>query len=327
MSKQQSTRTIRTKGSKIRELRVARGWSQKVLWDRADISKGTLLRVEDSQEVLLKTATAIADALEVPLQEIADVVAVPPGEEPVDTASPVINPSAAPVAPAIPPLSPADYDQALRADRRIKPLLEDPSCRDAADAAIAYLSRGEKCQDEAWKASSAWQHVECVFKELQLVWPLPPLEHNPTEHQGEHLSAHAPLTREIVNSLGMKLVLVPGGTFWMGDHDSQSRAIVSHDFYIGRFPVTQRQWQVVMGSNPSHFSRHGAGAVMVMDFSDSDLEDFPVELVSYEDVQQFLNTLNALETDGGFLGGDRRFGRCTDVRNGLRLESQGLTAE
>jgi formylglycine-generating enzyme required for sulfatase activity len=107
--------------------------------------------------------------------------------------------------------------------------------------------------------------------------------------------------REIVNSLGMKLVLLPRGTFWMGDQGSQAQVAIPHDFYLGAFPVTQGQWQAVMGSNPSWFSRSGRGADKVKGISEADLKQFPVEQVSWDDMQEFLKQLNAHEKDSGFL--------------------------
>jgi len=107
--------------------------------------------------------------------------------------------------------------------------------------------------------------------------------------------------REIVNSLRMKLLLVPGGTFWMGDRGSQTQVQIPRDFYMGAFLVTQEQWQAVMGSNPSYFTRGGGGADKVKGFSDADLKQFPVEQVSWDDVQEFLKRLNAREKDSGFL--------------------------
>jgi formylglycine-generating enzyme required for sulfatase activity len=106
--------------------------------------------------------------------------------------------------------------------------------------------------------------------------------------------------REVVNSLGMKLVLVPRGTFWMGDRGSQRQVEIPRDFYVGAHLVTQAQWQAVMGSNHSYFSRSGGGAEKVKGISDGDLKQFPVEQVSWEDVQEFLKRINAHEKDGGF---------------------------
>lgn len=54
-------------------------------------------------------------------------------------------------------------------------------------------------------------------------------------------------------------------------------------YYIGRFEVTQEQWQQVMGNNPSVFH----------DVAEAELH--PVENVTWQDVQKFLQKLNALE--------------------------------
>lgn len=59
-----------------------------------------------------------------------------------------------------------------------------------------------------------------------------------------------------------------------------------NQFYIGRFEVTQAQWKKVMGSNPSYFQ----GAHV-----EGNTDNFPVETVSWKDVQQFIKKLNRLE--------------------------------
>ena len=91
------------------------------------------------------------------------------------------------------------------------------------------------------------------------------------------------------NSLGMEFVPIPAGTFWMGSDDDDSDALVDEkprheveilrSFFLGKYPVTQAQWESVMGSNPSKFK----GA------------DLPVEMVSWDDVQEFIRKLNAQE--------------------------------
>jgi formylglycine-generating enzyme required for sulfatase activity len=106
---------------------------------------------------------------------------------------------------------------------------------------------------------------------------------------------------ESPQALGMKFVRVPHGTFWMGEPGSQKQVEIARDFYIGIYPVTQEQWQAVMGSNPSWFSRSGGGADKVKTFADADPKQFPVEQVSWDDVQEFLRRLNAREKSSGFL--------------------------
>jgi formylglycine-generating enzyme required for sulfatase activity len=81
----------------------------------------------------------------------------------------------------------------------------------------------------------------------------------------------------VTNTLGMKFAWVPPGTFRMGsDHGDKDekpvhRVTLTRGFYMGVHPVTQAQWEVVMGSNPSHFQ----GA------------DCPVETVAWDDCQDF----------------------------------------
>ncbi len=54
-----------------------------------------------------------------------------------------------------------------------------------------------------------------------------------------------------------KLVLrrIPAGSFIMGEDqtDESHRVTLTKPFYMGVFPVTQKQWQLVMGANPSNF--------------------------------------------------------------------------
>jgi formylglycine-generating enzyme required for sulfatase activity len=75
----------------------------------------------------------------------------------------------------------------------------------------------------------------------------------------------------------MTFVRIPAGEFRMGTEDGHG-VTISQPFYLGIHPVTQAQWEMVMRSNPSRF----AGK-----------PDYPVERVSWEEVQQFLQRLNA----------------------------------
>jgi formylglycine-generating enzyme required for sulfatase activity len=112
-----------------------------------------------------------------------------------------------------------------------------------------------------------------------------------------------PRPKELTNSMGMRFVLVPAGTFWMGGGGGEASAqqvSVPHDLYISVFPVTQGQWQFLMGDNPSHFSRGGGGKDLVRDISDADLSEHPVEEVSWEDAQRLIERLNARESESGW---------------------------
>ena len=80
---------------------------------------------------------------------------------------------------------------------------------------------------------------------------------------------------------GMEFVYVPGGCFNMGgeqsDIEKPVHEVCLQGFWMGKYEVTQAQWEAVMGSNPSRFT----GA------------DRPVEMVSWDNAQEFLKKLNA----------------------------------
>jgi formylglycine-generating enzyme required for sulfatase activity len=83
---------------------------------------------------------------------------------------------------------------------------------------------------------------------------------------------------------GMELVLVKGGCFKMGnnfgdgyDDEKTVHDVCVDDYYIGKYEVTQGQWEEVMGNNPSGFK---SGS------------NYPVESVSWNDVRGFIRKLN-----------------------------------
>ena len=107
----------------------------------------------------------------------------------------------------------------------------------------------------------------------------------------EHLQAQTP--KEITNSIGMKLMLVPKGTFMMGSPESEQRregnetqheVTISKDYYLGVYEVTQAEYQQVMNKNPSYFQ----GAKI------RDSSRHPVEQVSWNDAVEFCKRLSEL---------------------------------
>jgi len=90
------------------------------------------------------------------------------------------------------------------------------------------------------------------------------------------------LSFDLPNNGGkLELIAVPAGTLVMeGGHRVQLPA-----FHIGKYPVTQRQYQAVMGQNPSKFSG----------------QNNPVEQVSWHDAQEFCTKLTQiLKRQGGY---------------------------
>ena len=84
----------------------------------------------------------------------------------------------------------------------------------------------------------------------------------------------------------VELVSIPAGSFDMGGWTAGTTTVpgrpvqIRKGFYMGKFPVTQAQWQAVMGDNPSFFKSCGGNC--------------PVEQVSWHDAQAFVTRLNLL---------------------------------
>jgi serine/threonine protein kinase/formylglycine-generating enzyme required for sulfatase activity len=120
---------------------------------------------------------------------------------------------------------------------------------------------------------------------------------------------------EYTNSIGMALVLIPPGEFTMGSPQDEIDALISSTngpdwqrwfrfegpqhsvtltqaFCLGRYEVTQKQYQELMGSNPSHFSATGAGKDVMKDV---DSGQHPVDSVNWFDAIEFCNKLSAKE--------------------------------
>jgi len=89
------------------------------------------------------------------------------------------------------------------------------------------------------------------------------------------------------NSIGVEFMLIPGGEFMMGstetyvfsDPSPVHKVTISKPFYMGKYEVTQAQWETVTGYNPSHFKG----------------ENSPVEMVIMAEVKKFIRQLNEIE--------------------------------
>lgn len=84
-------------------------------------------------------------------------------------------------------------------------------------------------------------------------------------------------TDDIIRQIEKNMVALPGGTFIMGDEDNRRiHDVTLSPFAIGAMPVTQEQYEFIMGNNPSEFKG----------------ENNPVESVSWEDAQAFCKKLS-----------------------------------
>ena len=109
---------------------------------------------------------------------------------------------------------------------------------------------------------------------------------NHTTKQAQYFRVNLP------GNISLDMVKIPGGRFLMGspenekgryDNESPQHWVTVPEFYMGKYEVTQEQWQAIMGNNPSYFK----GVKR------------PVEKVSWNSCQEFCTKLSE-QTGGTF---------------------------
>jgi formylglycine-generating enzyme required for sulfatase activity len=152
-----------------------------------------------------------------------------------------------------------------------------------------------------WKPDSFSHRFDELIRDIAGVLggqpQLPSSEEDLTpKHQPE-----APKQRVVTNNIGMNFVILSVGSFTMGGQMSPKEIMdrfggkeewyerekphhtvkIDEPIYLQTTPVTQDQWQRVMGDNPSYSKDSG--------------NDCPVEQVSWEAARRFIEKLNDLE--------------------------------
>jgi formylglycine-generating enzyme required for sulfatase activity len=114
---------------------------------------------------------------------------------------------------------------------------------------------------------------------LRVLWPR--RKRSPVETAPQTFATSARRgVMDLGNGVTLEMVDLPGGEFTMGgeryDREKPPHRVRVSPFAIGKYQVTQAQWRVVMGENPSRFQG----------------DDRPVESVSWDDVNEFIKRLN-----------------------------------
>ena len=118
---------------------------------------------------------------------------------------------------------------------------------------------------------------------------------------------------------GMEFAWIPAGRFVMGSPDGeegragnevQHEVRISEGFWMGRYEVTQGEWEEVMGSNPSMIKACGPRC--------------PVEMVSWFDAEEFIRRLNRREAGSGY---EYRLPTEAEWEYAARAGSAGATPE
>jgi len=106
--------------------------------------------------------------------------------------------------------------------------------------------------------------------------------------KGKVVNQYAKQANQIIEDLGngitLEMVKIPSGEFMMGSPEGKGyksekpqHKVTIPTFYMGKYQVTQEQWEAIMGSNPSRFK--GSGKL-------------PVERVSWDDAIEFCKRLS-----------------------------------
>ena len=91
-------------------------------------------------------------------------------------------------------------------------------------------------------------------------------------------------TEDLGNSVTLDMVAISGGRFMMGSPEGEGsnnerpqHEVTVKPFFMGKYPITQAQWQAVMGNNPAQFQ---------------DSPQNPVEQVSWKVAVEFCQRLS-----------------------------------
>ena len=99
--------------------------------------------------------------------------------------------------------------------------------------------------------------------------------------QSEESFNHQILTETLPGGITLEMIKIPAGSYLMGSDESDSEKpqhqVNLQEFYLGKYPVTQEQYQAIMGINPSHFK---------------DNPKNPVEMVTWDNAQEFCQKLS-----------------------------------
>ncbi|BAY41481.1 hypothetical protein NIES2111_58770 (plasmid) [Nostoc sp. NIES-2111] len=102
---------------------------------------------------------------------------------------------------------------------------------------------------------------------------------NTSQHQAQYFA------EDLGNGVTLEMVAIPSGSFFMGSPATKQEQDSSEEplhqvnipsFFMGKYEVTQAQYQAIMGSNPSHFKGKSR----------------PVEQVSWNDAIEFCKRLS-----------------------------------
>jgi eukaryotic-like serine/threonine-protein kinase len=95
------------------------------------------------------------------------------------------------------------------------------------------------------------------------------------------------------NGVSLEMVYIPVGSFLMGYQNSDQELVYLPSFHISKYPITQEQYQAIIGTNPAYFN-----STYFKRFASTDLRrhanvnKLPVEQIQWPDTQDFCRKLS-----------------------------------
>ena len=191
---------------------------------------------------------------------------------------------------------------------------------ESADSALALLQKMSELSDIPYLSDTSINEITQLKSEivsLQSKFPRIPSGFVMVKEPASDTGGYAQEIRH--KETGIKMVYVAPGEFMMGSPTSeegrnndepQHKVKLTKGYYIGKYEMTQGQWEKVMKANPSFYKDIGKGA--------------PVEKVSWNDCQSFCKKLGSgfrlpteAEWDYAARGGNRSKGFIYSGSNNL----------
>lgn len=212
--------------------------------------------------------------------------------------------------PQTPWISPSDGSFELRSAERHE---TTPPLQTASTQTACSVPESKELDDRNWRlaclrnkveayedyirnAPEGSPYIEEAFKRIEaLLAPVSkPAETSASQQTTSNIANTAPKPRILPPGsvfrdadFAPEMVVIPPGEFWMGSPEdeegryenegSRHKVTIGYSFAVGKHPVTQAEWEAIMGNNPSRFKEN---------------PQHPVERVSWKDAQTYIKKLN-----------------------------------
>ena len=132
---------------------------------------------------------------------------------------------------------------------------------------------------------SAAEVLAALANQKTIVIPTPINPPKPPANINVNINPQSSFTEDLGKGIKLEMIAIPGGTFWMGspaneaERDSDEgpqHQVTVPNFFMGKYPLTQAQYQAIIGHNPYYFKGNNR----------------PVENVSWDDAVLFCQKLS-----------------------------------